>query len=127
LQYRQRNFAQIYPKSGGTFKTVREERTKNQGEMIMPYVDPERRRQFHREYKRRWRAKKKKISPFLDYKIYLCVRFPTLHLPGGTSFFNSFLITNNPKVQAQVEQHDLFGRDIFPLALDLSLTVKEEE
>jgi hypothetical protein len=92
----------------------------------VPYADPERRRQFHKEYKRRWRKAQEKIDPLRSVKIFVCTRFPTLHV-AGTSFFNCFLITDDPKVQAEVEAHDLFGKAIFPLALDLSCTRKEDE
>jgi hypothetical protein len=93
----------------------------------MPYADVEKRRQFQREYKRKWRAKQAKIQPLLGFKVYLCVRFPGLHVPGATSFVNGFLVTDDPTVQAQVEAHDLFEKHIFPLALDLSCTPTEDE
>jgi hypothetical protein len=92
----------------------------------MPYADVEKRRQFHREYKRKWRAKQVKIQPLHGFKAYLCVRFPTLNV-AGTSFFNCFLVTDDPKVQAQVEAHDLFAKHIFPLALDFTSTPTEDE
>jgi hypothetical protein len=85
----------------------------------MPYGDPERRRQFQREYKRKWRKAQEKINPLRFFKVYVCMRFPNLYLPGG-AFSNGFLITDDPQVQARVEAHDLFARSIFPLALDLS-------
>jgi hypothetical protein len=93
----------------------------------MPYTDVERRRRFQREYKRKCRARQAKIQPLLGFKIYLCMRFPGLHIPGATSFFNGFLITDDPEVQAKVEAHDLFAQHIFPLALDLTCTPKEDE
>ena len=92
----------------------------------MPYADPEKRREFHRRYKRKWRAKQAKIQPLLMFKIYLCVRFPNLHI-AGTSFFNAFLITDDEQVQAQVEAHELFAKDIFSLALDLTCASTEDE
>jgi hypothetical protein len=88
----------------------------------LPYKNPEKRRQFDREYKQKIRKAQGKISPLRAFKIYLCVRFPNLHLPGGTYFYNGFLITDDPTVQAQAERHPEFGRHIFPLALDLEPT-----
>jgi hypothetical protein len=93
----------------------------------MPYADPEKRRQFQRQYKRRWRARQARIHPLLGFKIYLCLRFPGLHIPGATSFINGFLITDDPEVQAKVEAHELFAKAIFPLALDLTCTPTEDE
>jgi len=92
----------------------------------VPYKDPEKRRQFQREYKRRQRQTLKKIKPFLGFRAYVCPRFPGLgvglaHVDGG------LLITNRPAVQAQVERHPEYGRHIFPLALDLTGPILEEE
>jgi hypothetical protein len=92
----------------------------------VPYKDPERRRQFHREYKRKWRKAQEKINPLRGFKIYVCVRFPQLRV-GRDQFRDSFLITDNPEVQAQVEEHREFGKLIFPLAMDLTCTPREEE
>ena len=80
----------------------------------MPYKDPEKRRRFHKEYKRRWRRAQEIIDPLRGVRIYLCVRFPTLHIPGATSSFNSFLITGDPQIQAQVEEHPEYAVTIFP-------------
>jgi hypothetical protein len=92
----------------------------------MPYADPEKRRQFQKAYKRRWREKQAKINPLRAFKIYLCVRIPNLRMPGA-SFRDSFLITADPKVQGRVERHREFGRSIFPLALDLTCIPKDDE
>jgi hypothetical protein len=92
----------------------------------VPYADVERRRQFHREYKRRMRQAQGKQSPLREFKIFVCTRFPTLSV-GGTTFYNGFLITDDPTVQDQVRRHQLFGRAIFPLALDLSVTPIKED
>jgi hypothetical protein len=90
----------------------------------MPYKDPEKRRACSRESKRRSRAQEAKIAPLQEFKIYLCVRFPNLPVApmAGGSFRDSFLITNRPEIQAKVEAHVEFGRNIFPLALELTLT-----
>ena len=87
----------------------------------MPYADPERRRQFQREYKRKWRKAQEKINPLRGFKIYICPRFPHLRV-GRDQFRDSFLITANPWTQAQVEAHPEFAVNIFPLALNLELT-----
>ena len=92
----------------------------------MPYADPERRRQFQRQYKRKWRAKQAKIHPLLGFKIYICPRFPFFRL-ARVCFDNGFLITSDVAVQAQVEAHHEFGKFIFPIALDLSGPSIEDE
>lgn len=93
----------------------------------MPYADPEQRRKFQREYKRKWRKAQEKINPLRGVRIYFCQRYPGLHISGAGTFFNSFLITDDPEVQAKVEAHDLFAKDIFSLALDLTCTPTEDE
>lgn len=92
----------------------------------MPYKDVGRRRQFQREYKRKWRKAQEKINPLRAFKIYLCLRVPDLRMPGA-SFRDAFLITDDPETQARVERHLGFGTFIFPLALDLTCTPKEDE
>ena len=92
----------------------------------MPYADPERRRQFQREYKRKRRKTQENINPLRAFRIFICPRFPYLRL-GRTSFENGFLITDNTEVQAQVKSHPEFGKIIFPLALDLTCTPTEDE
>jgi hypothetical protein len=88
----------------------------------MPYADVERRRKFQREYKRKWRARQGKINPLLDFKVYVCPRFPHLRVGLGHFFDAGFLITDRPEVQAQVERLPEFGVHIFPLKVDLDLT-----
>ena len=91
----------------------------------MPYKDPERRKEFHRKYKRQWRAAQVKKHPLLGVKIYLCPRFPGLNV-GLANFDGGFLITARRDIQAQVERHPEFGRFIFPIALDLTCTATED-
>jgi hypothetical protein len=92
----------------------------------MPYADPEIRRQFQREYKRKWRARQAKIQPLLGFKIYICPRFPYFPL-ARVRFDNGFLITKEVGIQTEVERHREFGKFIFPLALDLTCTPMEDE
>jgi len=92
----------------------------------MPLKDVEKRRHFQRQYKRKWRAKQAKIRPLMGFKVFLCLRFPTFHV-AGTSFFNGFLITDDPEVQADVVAHELFGKDIFALAIDFTCAPTEDE
>ncbi len=97
-------------------------------EADMPYADPERRRLFQRQYKRKIRIALGKNSPLKEFRIYLCQRYPNMHIPGGGCFHEGFLITDDPEVQTEVQRHDLFGKDIFPLAIDLSVTpIREYE
>ena len=92
----------------------------------MPFADPEQRRRYNTRYKQRWRKARAKIHPLLGFKIYVCVRFPQLRV-GRDQFRDSFLITDNREVQAQVEGHPDFGKFIFPLALDLTNPQEKEE
>src|SRR4030042_7045118 len=92
--------------------------------IIMPYADPEKRRLFQREYKRKWREKQKKISQFRGFKVYVCPKFPNFRV-ARAHFDNGFLITNDPEVQVQVEAHREFGRRIFALAMELHFTPNE--
>jgi len=92
----------------------------------MPYKDVERRRQFQREYKARWRKKQEIINPLRAFRVYICPRFPFLWAGKG-QFNGGFLITDDPEIQSQVERHSEFARHIFPLALDLTCTPAEDE
>ncbi|OGP74980.1 MAG: hypothetical protein A2Y80_08015 [Deltaproteobacteria bacterium RBG_13_58_19] len=92
----------------------------------MPYADPEKRRQYNTRYKQRWRKARAKIHPLLGFRIYVCPVFPHLRV-GRDQFRDSFLITDSPETQVQVERHPEFGRFIFPIALDLSVTIIEDE
>jgi hypothetical protein len=92
----------------------------------MPYADPEKRRQFQREYKRKWRKKQEKINPLCAFKIYICPRFPFLWMTRE-QFNGGFLITNKPETQAEVEAHRDFGKFIFPLAIDITCGPAEDE
>jgi len=92
----------------------------------MPYADPEKRRDFQRRYKKKWRAKQTKIHPLQGFKIYICPRFPYLWV-GQSQFNGGFLITDSAKVQAEVERHHSFAKFVFPLSIDLSGPSIEDE
>ena len=92
----------------------------------MPYADPERRQQFQREYKRKWRKAQEIINPLSGFRVYICPRFPFLWAGKG-QFNGGFLITDDPEIQSQVERHSEFARHIFPLAIDLTCTPTEDE
>lgn len=61
----------------------------------------------------------------IDLTLYR-TRFPFSRL-ARVCFDNGFLITNDLAVQAEVERHHEFGRFIFPLSLDLSGPIIEDE
>jgi hypothetical protein len=91
----------------------------------VPYADPEKRRQFQRQYKRKRRKAQEKINPLRGFRVYICPRFPFLW--AGKGQFNcGFLITDNPEIQSQVERYSEFARHIFPLALDLSGPIRDD-
>jgi hypothetical protein len=68
----------------------------------------------------------RKFTPYWGSKLYICPRFPYLRL-AGACFDSGFLITSDVAVQAHVEAHPEFGKFIFPLAMDLTCTPREEE
>jgi hypothetical protein len=78
----------------------------------MPYKDPERRREYHRQYKRRQREGLSNPGKTL-IKCYLCLDFPDVVLGGGLAFKNGFYLTNNPEYQAIIERHEYYGRHIW--------------
>jgi hypothetical protein len=81
-------------------------------------IDPDRRREFHREYKQRWRQKQGQSTG--HFKAYICPHNPFLRVGPGLSFENGFLVTNNREAQIMIEGHSAFGRHIFKIALDSS-------
>ena len=80
----------------------------------MPYKDPETRRRYDREYKRRIRAQQGLVQPgqTRGRKAYICLRYP--HLPmSGLSFRDGWFITADPLEQATIEQDQAYGQFIF--------------
>lgn len=86
----------------------------------MPYKDPEKRRTFHREYKRKWRQVHTKNQPLKGVKIFICARFPDLNL-GLASFVGGFLITSRDDVVERILRDPDFMRFIFPISMDWDL------
>jgi hypothetical protein len=93
---------------------------------IVPYADPEKRRQFQRQYKRKWRKLQERINPLLAFRVYICPRFPFLWV-GREQFYGGFLVTDNAVVQAEVETHPDFGKSIFRLVIDITCTPTADE
>jgi hypothetical protein len=85
----------------------------------LPYSDPEVRRRYDREYKRRLRAQKRLTNPDQTpvRKAYICLKVPHLRLPG-IAFRDGWFITDNPEEQDSIEQGPFYGRDIFSWRLD---------
>jgi hypothetical protein len=93
----------------------------------VPYKDPERRRQFQKEYKRQQRRKAQEaVNPLLGFKIYVCPRFPFLWV-GREQFVNGLLVTNNPQTQAEVAVHSYFAKHIIPVLVDTDCIPTETE
>jgi hypothetical protein len=92
----------------------------------MPYADPEKRRQFQREYKAKWRKKQEKINQLRAFKVYVCPKFPFLWV-ARQQFVSGFLVTDDATVMAAVEAHQGFGKCIFPLLIDYSCGFMEGE
>ena len=72
----------------------------------MPYKDPEERRRYDREYKRRLRGQQGLSQPGQTpvRKAYICLKFPQLRLLPGIVFLDGWLVTDDPEVQARIEQ-----------------------
>jgi hypothetical protein len=80
----------------------------------MPHKDPEKRRRYQREYKRRQRARERlySLGQPRGVKAYICWRVPSYRLPGIT-FKNCLFVTADPQEQARIEADALYGLDIF--------------
>jgi hypothetical protein len=92
----------------------------------MPFADKERRKEYQRLYKARWRRRARKIGPLAGFRIFFCQKYPNLHIGAG-GFLDGFLVTNDPEAIDKVRRHPGFGEYIFPLALDLDCTPIGEE
>jgi len=86
----------------------------------LPYKDPEERRRYDREYKRRLRAQQGLTSRGQTpvRKAYICPKFPQLRLLPGMAFQDGWLISDNPEEQDRIEQHPEYGRHIFSWRLE---------
>lgn len=86
----------------------------------MPYKDPERRRRFDREYKRKMRKKtplsNPSCPPFMR-KAYICLQAPNFRLPGAI-FKNGLFVTDDPKLMAEIETDSAYGVHIFSWILE---------
>ena len=85
----------------------------------MPYKDPEERRRYDREYKRRLRGQKGLTNSGQTpvRKAYICLRFPQLQLPRML-FHDGWFVSDNPDQQAIIEQHPSYGSEIFSWRLE---------
>jgi len=86
---------------------------------LMPFVDPQKRRLYHRAYQRRRRAQQGlTLTPDQTPQVraYLCWRNPTFRLPGAV-FKNGIFITTCPQTMAMIEHDEAFGVDIFRLLI----------
>lgn len=85
----------------------------------MPYKDLEKRRLYQRKYKRRLRAQQGLTgrSQTRVHKAYICLKAPQLRLPGMV-FQDGWFVTDEPEQQSHLEQHPLYGREIFSWRLE---------
>jgi len=101
----------------------------------MPYKDPEKRRTYQREYKRRQRAgermsnlgrqtlsnpKKSFLSESqtVKRKAYICQKLPSYRLSGLIQFKNGLFVTDQPEEQEMIESDLLYGEEIFSWSVD---------
>lgn len=89
-------------------------------EQMVPYKDLEQRRRYDRDYKRRLRAQQGLTSRGQTpvRKAYICLQFPQLRLLPGIVFLNGWLVTDQPEVQASIEQDPEYGKHIFSWRLE---------
>ena len=87
----------------------------------MPYADPEKRKKYNRNYRRWWRRNKRLASQDWGLMIYMMwgLNF-SIQVPGqGKLLFDkNFHVTDKLAEIQAIENHPLFGKNIFPLAID---------
>jgi hypothetical protein len=103
-------------------------------ERKMPYKDPEKRRAYQRDYKRRQRALKKLSNPVRQTqsnpkevyktsgqtgkrKAYICLKIPSHRMPRIIQFKNGLFVTDQPEDQEIIESDPLYGKEIFSWVL----------
>lgn len=97
----------------------------------MPYKDPEERRTYQREYKRRQRAAARRANPKCQTwsnpgrarqtgkrKAYICPKVPNYRIAGIGAFKNGFFITELLEEQQRIESDPLYGEEIFSWVLE---------
>ena len=101
----------------------------------MPYKDPEKRRAYQRDYKRRQRAQEKVSNPncqtlsnqaiscltpsqTVKRKVYICQKLPNYRLPGLIQFKNGLFVTDQLEEQKRIESDLLYGEEIFSWSVD---------
>lgn len=81
----------------------------------MPYKDPARRREYHRNYKRKLRGLTTPGQP----KCYISESYISIQAAGGIIVeFNGLYITSNPRKQAAIEASSRYGTDIFSYPME---------
>lgn len=85
----------------------------------MPYADLERRRRYHREYRRKQRAQQGLTNPSETRlrKAYICPKAPNLRLSGAV-FKGGLFVTDDPRIQAVVEGDPAYGSYVFGWTLE---------
>ena len=77
----------------------------------MPYKDPEKRREYQREYKRRQRAGLSNPGEPVT-KCYFSLDDPELNLGHGVEFGERYYFTADPEEQDFIESHEGYGEYI---------------
>jgi len=87
----------------------------------MALKDPEKRKEYNRNYARWWRRRKRLGEQDRGLMIYMMwgLNF-SIQIPGqGKLLFNkNFHVTDKLAEIQAIENHPLFGKHIFPLAID---------
>jgi len=77
----------------------------------MPYADPEAKRRYMKDYRKKYKAQQARAQAPPILKIYFCPRFPGLSI-GPIRFSEGFLVTADPETQATIENLVDYGRYI---------------
>jgi hypothetical protein len=87
----------------------------------MPHSEPEKRNEYNRNYRRWWRRRKRLATQDRGLMIYMTWGLNiSIQVPGqGKLLFNkNFHVTDKLAEITAIENHPLFGKNIFPLSID---------
>jgi hypothetical protein len=101
----------------------------------MPYKDPEKRRTYQRDYKRRQRSQAKLSNPGCQTlsnpaktllspsqtqkrKVYICQRLPSYRFSSAIQFKNGLFVTDQPEEQRIIESDPVYGKEIFSCTVE---------
>jgi hypothetical protein len=75
----------------------------------MPYKDPERKREYQKDYRARLREAKARAQSPPARRVYFCSRYPSLKIGNSIKFVDSFFVTSCPEQQRLIESFEGYG------------------